>query len=227
MDQPLPPIPPIILQTPVVDSTPVVVKKPFPKWPIYILIFVFGIASVFAYQKYQPTGTVPAGSLPSPFVSLESSAEKDDPTANWKIYTNKANNYQLLFPQDWTLDDITSPAYPEIIPPNEGPNNEGRIVIAVIVASGSLNQFMEAINPSTGGKNSDTYAPVRQIQISGENGILTKGGCCGFFGQHAFFQYQNKIYQISLKGPIDNPQEKFQRDFDLILSTFKFSEPTS
>ena len=207
---------------------PEVPKKSFPKWPlITVFSFLLGIASVLVWQKYQPKGTLLIDSLPSPLVSPKLEAKAEYPTANWKTYANKTNNYQLLFPQDWIIDDITNPAYLEIIPPDEGPNNEGRIIIQVgpfSSESESLNQFMEAINLSTGGKNSDTYAPVRQIKIGGENGILTKGGCCGFFGQHDFSLYQNKIYQISLKGPIDNPQAKFQSVFDLVLSTFKFTE---
>jgi len=160
--------------------------------------------------------------------SVSSISIPPDGTVNWKTYVDINNNYQLLFPPNWTLDDTTTPEYPEIIPSDEGPNNEGRIIITTFLSSTkSLSQFMKDTNLSTGRKNSDVYTFIRQIKISGEDGILTKGGCCGFFGQHAFVQHKDRIYQITLKGPIDGRQIKFQSVFDQILSTFKFIDDKS
>ena len=156
--------------------------------------------------------------------SVSSISIPPDGTVNWKTYVDVNNNYQLSFPPNWTLDNTTTPEYPEIIPSDEGPNNEGRIIITTFLSSTkSLSQFMKDTNLSTGRKNSDVYTFIRQIKISGEDGILTKGGCCGLFGQHAFVQHKDRIYQITLKGPIDGHQIKFQSVFDQILSTFKFT----
>lgn len=208
MDQPITPTPP---------------KKSFPKWPFVILVFLLlGTTSFLIYQNLKlqkQISQLQTTASSTPLVSPQLSAEAE--TANWKTYTDTENNYRLSYPSTWKTDN-TIQSYLQFIPPDEGPNNEGRIVIVVNASSGSLNQSMETVNPATGTKNSDIYVLVRQIQIGGENGILTKGGCCGFFGQHAFFQYKDKTYHLTLQGPIDNPQTKFQSVFDQILSTFKF-----
>ena len=218
-------------------QTPVQIPDFQPK-PNYFRIIFFPVLSVllvssiiYLYlqnQKLQKQvlnpQVSPAIQVPSPTSKSSSSISiLPDGTVNWKTYVDINNNYQLLFPPNWTLDDTTIPEYPEIIPSDEGPNNEGRIIITTFLPSTkNLSQFMKDTNLSTGRKNSDVYTFIRQIKISGEDGILTKGGCCGLFGQHAFVQHKDRIYQITLKGPIDSRQIKFQSVFDQILSTFKF-----
>lgn len=203
----------------------VIIPQPKPNYlktiifSVVVILLLFLSAFFYIQKQISNPDIVPVIPNPSPTPKTVSSISiPPDETAGWKIYTDIENNYKLSYPSTWKVDGTT------FIPPDEGSNNEGRIIIAVNASSGSLTQFMEAINPSTGGKNSDVYILVRQINISGENGILTKGGCCGFFGQHVFFQHKDKTYRLTLQGPIDNPQAKFQLVFDQILSTFKFAE---
>jgi len=222
---------------------PLVQIPDFQPKPNYLKIILFSILGILLVtstiylslqnQKLQKQVLNPPVSqtveTPTPTQkSVSSISIPPDGTVNWKTYVDINNNYQLLFPPNWTLDDTTTPEYPEIIPSDEGPNNEGRIIITTFLPSTkSLSQFMKDTNLSTGRKNSDVYTFIRQIKISGEDGILTKGGCCGFFGQHAFVQHKDRIYQITLKGPIDGRQIKFQSVFDQILSTFKFIDDKS
>ena len=238
MDPTQPPI-----QEPIQTLPKVSIPKPKPnylKTIIFSVLIVFTL-SLIVYLFFQNQTlkkqvlnppTSPTFQVPSPASQSVSPTPKTvssisippDGTVNWKTYVDVNNNYQLSFPPNWTLDNTTTPEYPEIIPSDEGPNNEGRIIITTFLPSTkSLSQFMKDTNLSTGRKNSDVYTFIRQIKISGEDGILTKGGCCGLFGQHAFVQHKDRIYQITLKGPIDGHQIKFQSVFDQILSTFKFT----
>jgi len=230
-------------QQPAQTPPEVFVTQPKPNYLKTIILSILIITTlgliaylIFQNQKLQkqvlnpsisPTFQVPspASQSVSPTPKTVSSISiPPDGTVNWKTYVDVNNNYQLSFPPNWTLDNTTTPEYPEIIPSDEGPNNEGRIIITTFLPSTkSLSQFMKDTNLSTGRKNSDVYTFIRQIKISGEDGILTKGGCCGLFGQHAFVQHKDRIYQITLKGPIDGHQIKFQSVFDQILSTFKFT----
>ena len=230
-------------QQPAQTPPEVFVTQPKPNYlkTIILSILIITTLGLIAYLYFQnqklqkqilnppvsPTIQAPSPvsqSIPPTPKAASSISIPPDGTVNWKTYVDVNNNYQLSFPPNWTLDNTTTPEYPEIIPSDEGPNNEGRIIITTFLPSTkSLSQFMKDTNLSTGRKNSDVYTFIRQIKISGEDGILTKGGCCGLFGQHAFVQHKDRIYQITLKGPIDGHQIKFQSVFDQILSTFKFT----
>ncbi|MFH0863506.1 MAG: PsbP-related protein [Candidatus Gottesmanbacteria bacterium] len=211
-----PPVSPVTQQSsPASPTTPNTEKKLINLLVLLAIIIIIGVAGYILGVKTQSTITP----IPTPLVIVQPTPTPD-PTANWKTYINTEDNYSLLYPPDWTLDTTTL----EIIPPTEGLGGEGRIFINVNASDGSLEQFMEATNPSTGTKNSQVYTLVKQIQINGVNGILTKGGCCGFGGQHVFVQHNNKTYHLTLKGPVDNPKSDYQTVFDQILSTFKFTD---
>ncbi|MEK7513725.1 MAG: hypothetical protein AAB430_01745 [Patescibacteria group bacterium] len=81
-------------------------QKPFPKWPfIAIFSFLLGIASVFAYQKLQPSRIIPEGPSLSPSAVLP--LPSVDPTANWKTYTNTTYKLAFKYPQNFKFEETT------------------------------------------------------------------------------------------------------------------------
>ena len=141
---------------------------------------------------------------------------------NWRDYADMKNGYQIFYPSSWKID-TTVPSYLQLIPPNEGENEEGRIIIVVEKeTSPNVDQFMEKINPATGTKNKEIFLKLAKIQNEKEEGLLTKGGCCGLFGRHVFFIYNHKLYQITLKASPDSTAPKNEDVFKKIVSSFKF-----
>ena len=90
------------------------------KWLIIGLgvfaLVALGIAGVFTYQNYQLKKQVEKPTLapeitptrelqptPTSATSIPLPTPITDPTANWKIYKDEGNKYELKYPQDWHL----------------------------------------------------------------------------------------------------------------------------
>lgn len=114
-------------------QTPVRPQKTFPLLPILLsvlILFLLGSTIFLAYQNMQlqkQIALLQTAPTPTP---RPSESPPQDPTANWKTYTNSAYGYTLQYSDTWTLQNaaahpsgqaiyITSPETQKIIDNNK------------------------------------------------------------------------------------------------------------
>ena len=106
------PIPPsAIPPQPPIPSTPIVPpeppkKKSFAWLVILVVLLLLTSTGVLAYQYYQLKTQIvnpaPSSQLTStPLISPQPAAEADDPTTDWKTYTDKT--YSFKYPPTWKV----------------------------------------------------------------------------------------------------------------------------
>ena len=194
------------------------IDKKFTKFFLLLLLLVVFLIVFLYFQNKKPAKNDFNLNLPKSTITPTVTPTLVD----WKTYTDVKNSYQFFYPPSWKIDNAT-PSYLQLVPPNEGDNEEGRIIIVVEKKNlVDLDQFMEEVNPSTGIKNKDVFFPLQKIKNEKVDGLLTKGGCCGLFGRHVFFVYNHKLYQITLKGSPESTSPKNEDIFEKIISSFKF-----
>lgn len=79
-----------------------------------LLLVSVGAAGFFAYQVQnlkKQLNELQTQPTPTPLTSPEPVMEVDDPTVDWKKYTNTAYNYEIKYPIDWTAKS-TEPGPP-------------------------------------------------------------------------------------------------------------------
>lgn len=189
---------------------------------IIILVVLIGFVGVYYLGTLKPN-KVAESSTPTPVTSVEPTA---DPTANWKTYTNKEHGVSFKYPLDWKLTE-TSPGevhdgqtYNIWLKLNKKNSTIGIGLNINGIGGGPRNVPYDAIN--LWGKtyykqygNIDFSNNTKRIDIS-ENAT----------GLGAFIM-NSKTYMISLTYPAitegEKPNIDLSKEFDQILSTFKFT----
>lgn len=189
---------------------PVVVPEPpklfFPQWPfIAVLAFFLGVASVFAYQKFQPTRSVLVGRSPSPAA---------DTTADWKTYINAKYGFSVRY------DSNNQPV--EIV-------GTGQQLALISFGTKKNNGF--DIEISTGDKL-DYYKNQIIDHVTGTIDKEEKITVSGILGTKLTYQQVIVIDKFDVSQVIINKNDRdfiitaLASDIDSILSTFKFLDQT-
>lgn len=224
---PTPPSPP-----PVPPAEPPIFPPPPPKkksfvWLIIpLLIFLLPLIAYFVFQinKFkqqlnQPTSTAnpsPVATLPSPSPSL---------TADWATYTNQIQNYSFQYPsEDWQINETSA----KVDINNKLTLTKGNYIITIyanIQGIGGGTKKVPSIPITVAGLNlykrdigDNLYDNTGSFEISASDSSPT-------------FKYQDKTYEIYLTYPLaEKGTEAYLanlKEFDLLLSTFRFTEKTN
>lgn len=206
---PPPPVPPVIPPRPPIIPQPP--KKKSLAWLI-ILIILLLLAStgILAYQYYQlKTQTVNPASSP-PLAPSLMPIPSQDPTADWKTYTDSQYKYSIKYPSSMVLEQITDdPFYPSyVIFKNEANQFNIRATESTVLAT------TETIRSQTEGHVVTELIKNETMQIGNVTARLLE--------YSAEDKNNNRSTLIIPSGKnvivINAPSEMF----DLILSTFKF-----
>lgn len=203
------PISPIPTEVPVVPTTPV--AKKFPLATIFIsliLVLCLAIAGYFYWQNTRLKSQLTTQPTPTPVAST-------DPTANWKSYVHPTYKYEFKYPPTWSV---------------------------VVSKNASANVFFGlTANPMTGvggveiremGGDPQKYHNLNGEDIENQQLITLPSGISGYKSQivsspkgndFVFKNTDGLIYHIFISSA--EPQDL--EIFDQILSTFKFTTPTS
>jgi hypothetical protein len=196
---------------------------PFILIGIFLLLFVAGGAYYLGKSGFSvPTPTsLPSGGSNPPVLSPTT-----DPTAGWKIYTNKKMGFEFKYPNFYS--DVTSKGFPGLglrqnlnyIAQFENHGDNSSFFILSDLSPFSLDNLKEFA--PTG---SELIPPVTK-QI----GNLTfyyygPGGGGVRYPDQYFINLNNTILEFSFNGPYDNDKTPSESAKELelnILSTFKF-----
>lgn len=182
------------------------------KWPlIAIFSFILGVAAVLAYQRYLPTRSVLVGASPSPAAVLPSPSV--DPTKGWKMYSNDLLGISFSYPSNYKIEERV-PGFLLISNPGENVAQAG-ISIETRVDS-PYDNFTNAQQYMTKSFNLSETKRINQWEVfqgKGKEGMLV-----GVEFRLAIAPY--KAGAIEMETLASGEYVNF---FDLILSTFKFS----
>lgn len=189
---------------------------------VFILLSLAAVA--FLYYQNQQLKTMLASyqTAPAPTPSATS-----DATANWKTYTNSAENFSFKYAPTWILDTTQ----------DKGDERGENIQVKLVRGQANLQIYANMVGIGGVGKDFDgtpvvidghnlyeytvdnSYNSTKQIGIT-DNLKQSLG----------LFQIQGKTYSITLTypNPYSNQQAiDLKTEFEQILSTFKFLGPTA
>ena len=215
--------PPAPAQPPVPQIPPKKPKSALSTLLILFLILFVGIGGFFGYQKFVVKETPPE---PTPVATI-APTPTTDPTTDWKTYTNTIHGISFKYPVTWIIDQSKE---------NTDPN--GSVKLSKDTAKITILLNMDGI----GGLGRDyigsptTFAGLNLFKYEAETtyaaeesfkGTRTIGITESLTKSLGFFRYNNKTYSITLSYPIADHQKEIiieaQKEFDQILSTFKFT----
>lgn len=178
----------------------------------YLFLQVQGLTKQLAQLQVQPTATPLSTEIPSPTT---------DPTANWKTYTNTTHGFSFKYPSDWILNsEGDGDQYNANLNLKKDNNVIGVIANMDGIGGGPRNVPFEEIN--LWGKT--YYKQYGDINFSA--GTKTVDICDSPHGL-GVFQINSKTFMISLTYQTNTEGEKptlsLGKEFDQILSTFKFT----
>lgn len=208
--------------------------------PIIILLLIgIGVLGYFGYQYFKPTiqlTGLPANTSPPASPTSLPETPPEDPTANWKIFSDTKNGIQFKYPQTWTAKQMPAWALVVFLESHPFEIPEASEILTTIQVS-----FNEAMNTITNQKFyeektleegitriSDLFNPsdvkiVRNLKIGGKNaaqisGTLAPGMLQGEFFEYTIIQMDNRLLFVSLHG------HDQQEIYNQILATFKFTQ---
>lgn len=188
---------------------------------IILVIAIVGVGGYFGY-KYFKSNYVPINQAPSTTTSPAT-----DATADWKIYTNSVENFSFKYPSTWTIDTSGEKG-------DEGSENiqvkltknQAKIQIwANMVGIGGMGQDYQGTPVTFAGTNLYRYKVIGaddKTVIVGLTDQLTES--------LGVFQINKKTYSFSLEYPkalAEAQAQELENEFDLIITTFKFSDQAS
>jgi len=214
-------------QEPVIVPEPP--KKSFPKWPIIALFaFILGITLVFAYQKLTSGSDPEVNTLPT--VSSPVPLSSADPTANWKSYYSSILNYSIKYPENQKFayvncqDSNTSSRHFDFILSENGKSlqqqcdGQGEDYILTIIKYGGIKYEC---------KETESWQTVQsELDVANIKSVKCEKN---FVGEN-LYGGPAKILEIFIPGKnvsIQLYDMQYLQIFDLILSTFKFTDQDS
>ena len=147
-------------------------------------------------------------------VATESS--EVDPTANWKMYTNKALGFELKYPSTFTIDKEMNDQYNKA---TIFKNGNSTFEVMLRAAGEGLDKYYYMDNPdftksTLGGKNANVY-----VYDAGKNSCVSDGTGPGCPVSYIVYVAQNGSNLYHLGFFDDSNLSTLEKQ---ILSTFKF-----
>lgn len=201
---------------------------PKTSWTIPFLLILsilsLAISGYLFWQNQRLQQKLAAVQTPSSIVIIPSPSPTlaNDPTAEWKLYTNPVHNLLFKYPQDWQLNNqqdkeklnaqltlIKNSAEIKMYFKLDGIGGQGQTYEGkpFTLSGQNLYQF----------RKENTY---NQTQMVGITETLTES--------LGVFRFDGKTYSITLSYPLamqqTNEALELEKEFDQILSTFKFTQ---
>lgn len=172
-------------------------------------------------KKLNETKDVETMVTPSVTIAPKNEEAKEEPTTGWVLYENQKHEISFKYPNIWLLNtkeaNETNNAVVELT------KGEAKIKVMMWVDGiGGIGQDLEGVPVKVDGLNLYKY----EVENSG-----TKMKVIGLTDQLieslGFFKQQGKTYAIKLTYPLSmvgtNQETDLKAEFDLWLTTFKFS----
>jgi hypothetical protein len=212
-------------------------KKSLPKLPLIItgiiLLLAVLLSGTYILGKNQNLNPKPVSkTIQNPTATA---TPTPDPTANWETYTNSKVGVKFKYPAAWTaksdpnwtltvfLDDHPF----EIDTQSEPPSTS---ITVAFNEQGDLGErtFREK-TLAEGQQNIEklfdqTTIKVKQLTIGGKNATQITGQGTGMLSgylEYTLIQMDNKLLMVELKN------QNFENIYQELLSTFKFTSPTT
>ncbi len=216
---------------------------------IIFLLLAGGAAASFTVLKPQIMKLV-SKPTPSPSPIIQTSpTPTPDPTANWKTYSSSKFLYALKYPSDLELQQLdTNDADYEILDFSEASKESGINVPPIIINiyGSNIKNAAYLVQNRQDDEKLLTIKKGEKMQIIGtlferisdiniDNttaavyiGTAVKGYPAEVlpFEKRIIFIKDNNLYALSTAPMSGKKTDKRVSDFDQILSTFKFTEPT-
>jgi len=195
---------------------------------VLVFIFVTYISvNKFWVKKYQDN---PVSIGNGQLTQIETEKTTTDNTVN-KVYKNLKFNLQLKYPSTWVVisEAMDFGEYIEIGDPEleRDITDDSQVFVSVDeIGDKTLEDFMDEVNISTGELNKENYKFLQNINIDGQKGILTYGGCCGLTGPMAFVKKGSLLYRIGSRSS-QNLEAKTMTllpNFSYVLNNIVFTE---
>ncbi len=196
---------------------------------IIFLLLAGGAAAAFVYRE--PIIALVSKPTPTPSPT-EVSTKVDDPTADWKTYTNSSGRYTVNYPSDYKInvgesigvDGVITKkpdTYVQVISPAIAKAN-GNFVIDIDSAETTYNTVGEYIDAKLWCMDikSSNGTP---FTLGGTTGLIYEQTSCGPRGSTNIYVINNgRIYSISIEATAD--YKVIKPIYNQILSTFTFNK---
>ena len=175
----------------------------------FFLIMIFGIGGYFLGKSSNKTQVIIPTISPTPSIFLSPTNIPNDPTANWKTFSN--NFFSLKYRSDWSINfqgkDNNQDSIFKLSLNNSQKENE--IIIFLNKTDQLQNNFLSSMDWK---QEETTINNVKATKLTGF------GGEGGRLYTELIYFVKDGIYYSILNNDIDSSNS----DFHQILSTFKF-----
>ena len=185
---------------------------------LFVLLSL-GVVAFLYYQNQQlKTLLTSYQSTPTP------SASPDTTLSDWKIYTNPIEKFSFRYPSSWRIDTSGE----------NGDQNKQNIIIKLTNGDAQIQFYADMVGIGGVGQNyQGTPFTINGVSLfkykmtGADNKTIIIGITDELTQSLGLFRFSGKTYGFSLNYPtiLDKTQEGtgLEKDFDQILSTFKFS----
>lgn len=198
---------------------------------VVVAIFIAFYAGIYIFLNDQLNKVTHTGqALPT------SPAEPTpvDPTANWQVYTNNDLGFSLKFPEGWKVTDES----PQIrFTPENAPIPSGlgtrlygyEFIVSVDKKNNQTPEQFWSDKVTTGMRTPAT----ENVTIGGAPGIVTSNNSLDAHDTTMYISKNNSLYTIQenyYMSDSDQAKKQFpkaEKEFELILSSFKFLNPNA
>ncbi len=180
---------------------------------VFLSISFLAIGIVLGKYLFSPASPASVSAVPTPVVSVPSTIPTTDPTINWKTYKNEKWGFEIKYPLDWFIKDTSLYSYDPGNYLGEKPIPE-KIVKC---------DFIEGNDLSTVAIKSTEILQTGTPKITK---LITEYKDHANFGPgsstNTRYIFEQDTKEISLICFFFD--ETYEKTFDQILSTFKFTE---
>lgn len=224
---------------PTQNPIPTPPPKPFPYVTVTLSVLSFLLLLATGYLAYQNMRLYHqiaelSNQIPSPFVSPQPTAKAEDPTKNWKTYTNPISDFSVNYPLDYfTYKD---PLVDFSVATNAPQGGNGikfsapkDVWLDIQVSKNTTNTSLDAylaqlnispvnITPVTiGGIEGNKFSYTMQVFCAGTT-------CTPEYLYEGLVLRNGNIYQIEMYSLDKSALDANSAMFDQILSTFQFTQ---
>ena len=203
-------------------------QKGFAPLIIVIILAIVGIVAAYYFGSMKgnvllaPTQTPTSVTTNAPSQITPTTKPTSDSTANWKTYTNSVHGITFKYPQTWQVD-------------NKGDQDSLNAQVTLTKGQAKIKMYF---NMDGIGGQGQTYqgqpfrlngnSLFRFVKTNSYDNTQMVGISTSLTNTLGVFEVNGKTYSITLAYPVSDSQTEtgnsLEKEFDQILSTFKFTK---